>query len=173
MANASLQVDGRIGEAELIAQQPMWLALGRGMAVWDTTHEPATTSLSELIDEIGRVKITQVQFVEPDDAGGIEIEGTSGIERYRASATPTAYLHTRFTLGYNDAINEVIREMGLFFGCTPKASVPDGKRWITPDEVDKPGRLKLYERLSGDQPPSPKFVRVAGNKPNFEYVLEF
>lgn len=173
MALASLQIDGRIGEAELFAAQPLWLAIGRGLPAWDTAPEPATTSLSALIDEIGRIKITQVQFVEPDAAGEIEIEGASGIERYRVSATPTAYLHTRFSMGYTDAQNETIREIALYFGCTPKATVPVGQRWITPAEIDSNGRMKLYERRSGDQPPSPKIVRVAGDRPVFEYVLPF
>jgi len=173
MALSTLQNNGRVGEALLFSQQSIWLALGRGLPAWDANPEPAATNLSSLIDEIGRIKLTQAQFVLPDAAGEIEMEGAIGIERYKISVEPTSYLHTRFALTYDAARNETIRELGMYFGCEPLASVPAGQRWISPAELAKPGWLKLYERRYGDQPPSPKIVRVAGDRPAFEYVLTF
>jgi len=173
MATAILQQSGRTGEALLMSQQQIYLALGRGIPDWDVNVPPAPSSLAGLVDEIGRIKVTQVAFVQPSPAGEIELEGASSIERYTASAVPTRWLHLRFALSFADAQGETIREAAIYFGTVPKATVPAGQRWLAPADIDKPGWMKLYERRGGDKPPAPKIVRVPGDRPTFEYVIEY
>ena len=160
---ATLQDDGRIGEAEMLLSMPIYVAVGRGRPAWDAAAEPEPTNSARLTDEIGRRLATQVQFVVPDPAGDVETPQGN----YKASAQPTKWVHVRMVLGFDDAIGETIRETGVYFGCQPKAGLPAGQRFFTPDQFDKNGRLKLlnHERV--------KLVRDAGIRETFEYVFPF
>jgi len=160
---ATLQDDGRIGEAEILLSLPIYVAVGRGLPAWDNAAEPEPTNAISLTDEIGRRLATQVQFVVPAAAG--EVETPQG--NYTASAVPTKWVHVRMVLGFEDAIGETIRETAVYYGCEPKPGLPAGQRFFTPQQFAKNGRIKLlnHERV--------KLVRDAGIRETFEYVFPF
>lgn len=160
---AVLQDQGRTALARAIAAQSIYLAWGRGDAAWDSTPVAEPTTATVLLDEIGRRQVTAVQYVEPDPAGEIELPDTS---RYTARATPTKWLHVRWTFDFADAAGEDVRELGIFVGGTVVAGLPAGQRYFTAAQVDQPGDLYCLEHI-------PKFTRNAGVRQVQEYVLPF
>lgn len=160
---AVLQDQGRTALARAIAAQSIYLAWGRGLPDWDATTAAEPTTATTLVDEIGRRQVTAVQYVQPDAAGEIELPDAS---RYTASATPTKWLHVRWTFDFADAAGEDVRELGIFVGGTVVAGLPAGQRYFTPDQVDAQGDLYCLERL-------PKFTRNGGVRQVQEYVLPF
>lgn len=160
---AVLQDQGRIALARAIAAQPLYLAWGRGLPAWDAAPEAEPTTASALVDEIGRRLVTAVQYVLPDVAGEIELPDKT---RYTASASPTKWLHVRWTFDFGDAAGEPVRELGIFIGGTVVAGLPPGQRYFTPAQVDQPGDIYNMERI-------PKFTRNPGVRQVQEFVLPF
>lgn len=161
---AALQDDGRIGECAIFIGLPIHVAWGRGNPAWDNAPEPEPTTAVALVDEVGRRTATQVQFVIPDVAGEIELPGGA---KYKASAVPTKWAHVRVVFDYEDADDEVLREVAVFFGSVPIAGLPAGQRYFTPAQIAAGGRMKVLQRLQN------KLVREAGVRQTFEYVLPF
>ena len=160
---AVLQDRGRTALARAIAAQSVYLAWGRGLPAWDAAPEAEPTTATGLVDEIGRRLVTAVQYVKPDPAGEIELPDAS---RYTTSATPTKWLHVRWTFDFADAAGETVRELGIFVGGTVAAGLPPGQRYFTAAQVDNPGDLYCLEHL-------PKFTRNAGVRQVQEFVLPF
>ncbi|TRX75277.1 hypothetical protein [Pseudomonas mangiferae] len=161
---AALQDDGRIGECAQFLSLPIHFAWGRGNSAWDVTPEPEPTNATTLVDEVGRRTLTQGQFVTPDPTGEIELPGG---QRYRPSATPTKWAHIRVTFDFEDAANETIREVAVFYGTVIAAGLPAGQRYFTPAQLIDRGRMKVLQRLPN------KIKREAGTRQTFEYVLPF
>ena len=160
---AVLQDKGRTALARAIAAQSIFLAWGRGLPAWDAAPAAEPTTAAALVDEIGRRQVTAVQYVQPDAAGEIELpDGT----RYTVSATPTKWLHVRWTFDCADAAGEDVRELGIFVGGTVVDGLPPGQRYFTAAQVATPGDLYCLEQL-------PKFTRNAGVRQVQEYVLPF
>lgn len=160
---AVLQDKGRTALARAIAAQSIFLAWGRGLPAWDAEPAAEPTTAAALADEIGRRQVTAVQYVQPDAAGEIELpDGT----RYTVSATPTKWLHVRWTFDFADAAGEDVRELGIFVGGTVVDGLPPGQRYFTAAQVATPGDLYCLEHL-------PKFTRNAGVRQVQEYVLPF
>ena len=67
---------------------------------------------------------------------------------------------------FNEAEGETLREFGLFLNSQPKAGLPAGQRYFTPDQIEKPGRLYMVDRLQA-------FTRSGHVRNTFEYVLPF
>ncbi len=156
------QTDGRIAQAELIAAQPLYLAWGTGDPAWDDVPETEPVDATALVTEIGRRLATQVGFVLPDTGGAIETPQGN----FALAATPTRYLYVRTVFGFADAESAHIRELGLFIGSAPVASLPAGQRYFTPEQIATPGRLLLLDR-------SQNFQRNGSVRPAFEYVMPF
>lgn len=159
---AVLQQSGRIALARAIAEQPIHLAWGRGDPAWDADPTPEPTNATTLVDEVARRLVTQVGYVVPDVNG--EIEMVAG--RYTLSVAPTQWLYVRTTFEFGDAEGEVLRELGIFVGTVPLASVPAGQRYFTPAQLQETGNLYTLERL-------PAFTRSGQVRQVFEYVLPF
>lgn len=160
----ALSTDGRIGECEIFIGLPIMFAWGRGNPDWDATPEPEPTSATALVDEVGRRRATQAQFVVPDPDGQIEMPNG---QRYNPSQVPTAYAHVRCVFNFNEAKDETIREVAVFFNSQPVAGLPPGQLYFTPGQIATPGRMKLLDRLQT------KIVRDQNVKQTFEYVLPF
>ena len=159
---AVLQNEGRKALARAIAAQSIHLAWGRGLPAWDAAPVPEPIDATALVDEIGRRVVTSVAYVVPDAAG--EIELVTG--RYKVSATPTKWLHLRWTFDFADAEGQTIRELGIFLGTVPLPARPAGQRYFAPGDLQTPGDLYCLERL-------PKFTRNGAVRQVFEYVLPF
>lgn len=160
---ATLQDEGRTALASAMAAMPVHLAWGRGLGSWDTTPEPEPTSASALVDEVGRRLATFVGYVQPDEAGEIELPSGS---KYTVVAGPTRWLYVRVVFNFEDADGETIRELGVVFGSQPVAGLPAGQRYFTPDQIADAGHLYALERVS-------PFVRNGAVRQTFEYVLPF
>lgn len=161
---AALQDDGRIGECAIFISRSLFLAWGRGNPAWDLAPEPEPINATALVDEVGRRRVTQAQFVLPDPAGEIELPGG---QRFTPSLVPTKWAHVRVVFDYEDAAGQTLREIGLYFDTEVDPALPAGQRYFTPAQIVSPGRLKVLERLANPLP------REAGVRQTFEYVLPF
>lgn len=160
---AVLQDRGRTALARAVAAQSLYLAWGRGLPAWDAAPEAEPTDAAVLVDEIGRRLVTAVGYVVPDPVGDIELPDGS---RYAASATPSKWLHVRWTFDFADAAGEPVRELGVFIGGSVVPGLPAGQRYFTPAQVAEPGDLYALERI-------PVFTRNGGVRQVQEYVLPF
>ncbi|BCP56327.1 hypothetical protein K32_49440 [Kaistia sp. 32K] len=159
---AILTESGRVAVAVHISEQPLHMAWGNGNVAWDTTPVPPTPSETDLVAEVGRLKASSIQFAVPAQNGSIELpEGN-----FNVSATPTKYLLLNFNFGYNHAVGQDIRELGVFVGTVAAAGVPPGANYLTPDQVENVGRMMVVERV-------PKFTRQSNTQQKFTYVIEF
>lgn len=159
---AILTESGRVSVAHYISQQPLHMAWGNGLPAWDVTPEPNDPSQTDIVDEIGRLVATRVQFASPDPVGEVMLpEGNFSI-----SGAPTKYLLLTFDFQYNNAIGQDIRDLGVFVGTTVKTSVPPETQYLVPSNIQDPGMLLVAERVS-------KFTRVSNVKQKFIYVIEF
>lgn len=159
---AILTESGRIAVAHYIAEQPLHMAWGSGAAAWDTVPVPATPNETSLVDEVGRLKATTVQFALPDSDGPIALpEGSFAI-----SAQPSKYLLLTFEFDYTDAVGEDIRELGVFVGTETQSGIPANSRYLIPSQIASPGRMLVAERVG-------KFTRAANTKQKFTYVIQF
>ncbi|GKS83217.1 hypothetical protein AVMA1855_03715 [Acidovorax sp. SUPP1855] len=161
---AVLQEAGRIALARAVAAQPIYLAWGRGRPEWDAQGiEPEPTNAGGLVDEIGRRMHTSIGYVLPAQDGEIELPDRS---RYTTSATPTKWLHVRWTFDFTDAAGETVRELGVFLGGTQVPGLPAGQRYFTAAQVATPGDLYTLERHE-------PFKRAGGTRQAQEFVLPF
>ena len=152
---------GRAVIAESIAARPIHLAWGTGDGQWDTppAEDVAATGL---INEVGRRKVFQISHVAPADDG--EIVVPTG--RFSPSDTSTGHLYLAFRFDFEDAADEVIREVGVFVGSQPADTVPPGKFYLLPDELADPGTLLLLENIA-------PLYRNAASRQTFEFVISF
>ncbi len=160
---AVLQDRGRIALASAVAALPIYLAWGRGLPVWDAKPEPEPTTAEALVDEIGRRRVTSVQFVLPAADGEIELPDES---RYAVTEAPSKWLLLRFVFDYGDAAGETVRELGVFLGGTFAAGLPAGQRYFPKAQVLMPGELYTMERFKG-------WERNANTRQVQEVVLPF
>lgn len=152
---------GRSVIAESVAARPIHLAWGTGDGLWDTppAEDVAATAL---MSEVGRRKAFQVSHVAPDDAGDIVVP----TGRFTPSNVPTGHLHLVFRFDFEDAANEVIRELGVFVGTQQKDTVPAGKLYLLPDELAETGALLLLEHIA-------PLYRNAASRQTVEFVISF
>lgn len=158
---AILTTSGRTAIALAVAAQPLHLAWGTGDPAWDAVPVPEPTDASALVAELGRHAVDVQTYCTPDPAGGISVpEG-----RYKTSSTPTNYLYVQFNFDYADEPTAVIREVGVFLGTAPKATVPPGKGYLLPADLESPGVLLALQRV-------PAIPRSSATRQSFEFVLE-
>lgn len=159
---AILTESGRTSVAYYLSLQNIHMAWGNGNASWDDEPERNDPSDTALVSEVGRLKATRVQFVNPDPAGAIELpEG-----RFTLSVDPTKYLYLEFDFSYQHAIGEVIREASVFLGTTLKEGVSPSTAYLTPLQIENQGRMLVAERFG-------KFTRQANVRQKFSYVIQF
>lgn len=151
---------GRAAIIQSLKEQPIHLAWGPGDPDWDTTPELPNVSTTALINEIGRRAVSQVNYCLPDPDG--EIDVATG--RFTVSATPTKYLYMRFSYDFADAAGETIRQLGLFIGTQVKNTVPPGKMYLLPADIEDPGTLFLLEHT--------KIERSDLLRQRFEFVFQ-
>lgn len=159
---AILTESGRVSAARYLALQPLHMAWGNGLPDWDTNPSPNDPSQTDIVNEIGRLKATRVQFCLPDPAGEIELpEGTFAIV-----GTPTKYLMLTFDFEYTSAVGQDIRDLGVFIGTKTTTGIPPETKYLIPSQVAEKGMLLVAERVS-------KFTRTSNVKQRFIYVIQF
>ena len=134
---AILTTTGRAALVAAVAEQPLHLAVGRGLAAWDDTPEAEPISKTALTDEIARRAPSQVAFCVSDQEGDIILpEG-----RYSVSLEPTPYLYVRTQFDYGELVGEPVREVGLFVGTELVGGLPEGQMFFPPADVATGGLL--------------------------------
>ena len=159
---AILTNSGRAAAAAAIKAQPLYMAWGSGDVAWDTDPAAEPADAIALVNELGRRRVTQVIFCQPDTQG--ELVVPTG--RFTVSEAPTKYLYMRFSFDFTDAAASTIREVAVFSGTTPKASVPSGQEYIVPAEIEDPGLMLALEHIDA-------LVRSASVRQQFEFVIQF
>lgn len=168
MSLATLTDSGRAALVELMLSQPLHVGWGSGYPAW--SEDPEKKHLEEplynktrLENELGRRAVGSFFFVTPDPNGSIIIpvnelekpeEGLpeegypeNEVERYSKSDEPTPFLHMEVKFEFSDARGQVIRELGLFLGTKLKEGVPPGQTYLTPQDLESPGRLLSVQRF--------------------------
>lgn len=159
---AILPTSGRVAIAIAIQQRTAHLAWGNGDPSWGITPPAPPSSASDLLAEVGRRKATSVDFVVPDPDGDIAVpEG-----RFSLSPTPTNSVCFDFFFQFEDGVGEVIREVAIFLDTVAGESVPLGKNYLEPSEVDDPGTLLVIQRIS-------PITRALTTRQRFQFVVTF
>lgn len=159
---ATLVNSGRAAVAKSIKESSVHLAWGAGSVEWDESRPSESVYALSLLAEVGRRKVTQALYCEPDPAG--ELIVTEG--RFAVSSEPTKYLYLRFAFDFADAGDAIIRELGIFIGTIAKETVPAGQDYLEPDDVEEPGSLLVLENID-------KLVRSPQVRQQFEFVVQF
>lgn len=125
-------------------------------------HPPEAIAQTALLREVGRRVVDEVHFVAADPDG--EIVVPTG--RYRLSNEPTNHLFIRVRFDFEDAATSVVREQGLFVGCTTDPALPIGQKFFIPAQVSDPGILLVLQH-------SVPIVRQPSTRETFEFVVTF
>lgn len=141
---AVLTYKARVAWAQYLLTRPLFLAIGKGEASWETTPQEIDYEATALVNELGRKKVTRSFFVNEDDDGEIEMPGG---RRYSYSDTPTRHIYMNYMFNYGEGVAETIREVGVFIDTQIKAGIPSTQTYFTPDEIANPGTLILLEHL--------------------------
>lgn len=157
---AVLTTVGRTALAVLIKGRPLFFAWGSGDPAWDAAPVNPALQATALTNELGRVAITVSGYAVPDPVG--EVQVPTG--RYRLTNTPSNHLYLRCDFGFTDAVDQVIREAGLFMNSVIQQGLPAGQRYFTPDQVVAPGSLVALEHF-------PPIIRSPLQREQFEFVL--
>lgn len=153
---------GRAALAQALKDTPLYVAWGRGRPDWDNELPRESRSAIALTHEVGRRLIASANYCRPDEAGEIVMRGA----RFTQSQTPTPHLHLRCEFDFDDGLGETIRELGIFSGTVLKPSVPRGKRYVTPNELQQPGILLTLDHLT-------PIVRGVASRISFDLVITF
>lgn len=141
---AVLTYDARKNLAEYILSRPLYLAIGTGGENWDNIPPSPDYEATELINEIGRKKLTRSFFVNEDEDGEIDMPGG---RRYSYSDIPTRQLYLHFMFDYGEGLATSIREVGVFMDTKIKDGLPNTQTYFLPDEIEDKGVLIMLEHL--------------------------
>uniref|UniRef100_UPI00333EB550 hypothetical protein n=1 Tax=Wolbachia endosymbiont (group B) of Pilophorus perplexus TaxID=3066160 RepID=UPI00333EB550 len=123
---------------------------------------PEPINATKLINEVGRRTADEVLFCTGDENG--ELITPSG--RFRPSNVPTNNLFLKFTFDFNDAANQVIRELGVMVGTKVVEKLPPGQRYFEPQDIEDPGILLVLEHTV-------PLIRTSATRETFSFVVTF
>lgn len=152
---------GRVAIAESIKAQPIHVAWGSGDGDW---LEPPVENIdaTALLNELGRLVATSVEFVTPDEAGNISVPGGT----FAVSATPTEHLLITANFEFSNAPSAVIREMGVFTGTEIVGGLPAGQTYFLPAQISDAGRMLHVENFA-------PIYRSPAIRESFQIVISF
>jgi hypothetical protein len=166
---------GRAAMAKSIKDQPLFLALGRGNTSWGNGTPPLESiDATKLLNEIGRRALTRSLYVVPDTNGDIEVpvsttqnqDGSWHVEKekFSSSGTPTRHLYLEFALDFTDAVDETIRELGLYVGSVLKPGLPAGQMFFQKSDFTSEGLLFEIEHKR-------PYIREVNRRTTFAWVI--
>ena len=143
MTSKVLTTVGREVMAQAFAALPFVAALSAGDTDWDALWadpNPPSPDLGStaILDLIGYVRPTLVDFVEPDPEGTIVTE-EGGI--YTAAAGRSRYLRIRISVPAGAFPDVYVREIGIFANPTFIEGLAPGKIVLDPGDVEAAGDL--------------------------------
>ena len=141
---AILTYSARTLLAKYITSHPLYLAIGKGKASWDTDPEAPDYEDTDLLNVIGYKKLTRSFFVNEDDNGEIDLPGG---RYYSASEVPTRHACLEFLFKYGEAVDVEIREIGVFADTVIMGGLPSNQTYFTPSQVINKGTLITLEHL--------------------------
>lgn len=153
---------GRSAIAHSLKNSELHLAWGTGLPAWDTESERENRNAIELVNEVGRRKVLTANFCRPDEAGEIILRGA----RFTQSQIPTPNLHLRCEFDFDDGLGQTIRELGVFIGTQTKNTVPAGKRYLEPQDLENKGILLTLDHITAIE-------RGVGSRISFDIVITF
>jgi hypothetical protein len=142
---AVFTIGGRTVTGTLMFQQVFFLAVGKGNPTWDTSLEPPTPTLADLVDAVGVTRCREVSYVVPDEAGVIAMSDGA---KFARTVEPSRYIYLEFKLDLPDAVPETLREAGVFHGTEIEAGIPAGQFYIPDDDVIDYGTLIYADRFN-------------------------
>ncbi|MDX5526382.1 MAG: hypothetical protein O7167_00580 [Wolbachia endosymbiont of Andrena nigroaenea] len=123
---------------------------------------PEPINSIKLLNELGRRTADEVLFCIGDENG--ELVTPTG--RFKPSNVPTNNLYLKFNFDFNDAANQVIRELGVMVGTKVVEKLPPGQRYFEPKDVENPGILLVLEHTV-------PLIRTSATRETFSFVVTF
>lgn len=157
-----LTTTGRAAIATAFKNNTIHIAWGTGDSSWDTESVRESRSATGLTHEVGRRLISLAEYCEPSETGDIIMRGA----KFRHSSTPTPHLHLRADFDFDDGLGETIRELGVFIGTVPLSTVPQGKRYLKPNELQSTGILLALDHIT-------QIERGVASRISFDFVITF
>jgi len=151
---------GHVDIATNMKNYTYWLAWGAVPEPWDAPPVE-NLELTQLEQEVGRVKEAFKEFVKPDENGAIEVNNQS----WTISTEPTKFIYLKFIFEPEYNSNDTIYQLGLFSNTVPSAGNED-KIYLLPSEISDTGKLMFIENIM-------VINRNDATKNIFEYIIAF
>jgi len=137
-----------------------WGSLPSGQG-WADAPLPEDLNSTQLTLEVGRIKSQVKEYVVPDNAGIIDIDGV----KWSISQNPTKFVYLKFVFEQEMNSSDSIYQLGIFTDTVP-ASGSENEDYLQPSNIDNVGKLILLEN-------QPVVFRNSATREIFEYVITF
>ena len=137
-----------------------WGTLPSGSG-WADAPLPEDLNSTELILEVGRIVAQVKEYVIPDNAGVIDVDGV----KWSISATPTKFIYTKFVFEQEMNSSDSIYQLGVFTNTVPSVGF-EAETYLQPSNIADVGKLILLEN-------QPVVFRNSATREIFEYVITF
>lgn len=132
----------RVQLAQQFYSKTLWLAWGTSNTNWNDNPPAETVTATELLNEVGRRKVLQKNYVRPNATGAIETQAGN----WEISTTPTKHVYLRVVYGFTDAPTSTICQFGLFDGVEPQPG-QENSNYLLPAQVKTRGNLLTIENI--------------------------
>ena len=154
---------GHIKLSEAMFSNEFRLAWGMAPSGQDWTNTPPPEDLgdTQLLQEVGRIKSQVAEYVVPDGAGVIEVDGIN----WTISANPTKYIYLKFQFDQTHNSSDFIHQLGLFTDTVVQAG-DEALEYVQPTSITDIGQMILLEN-------QPVLIRNSATKEAYEFVITF
>lgn len=128
---------------------------------WDRTPPTEDVNSTTLIEEVGRIKALAKEYVTPDVAGVIDVDGL----KWTVSGTPSKYIYLKFEFAQTMNSDSAIYQLGIFTDMVPATGF-EANTYFIPAEIQDVGNIVLLENQA-------VVYRNSATKEVFEFVITF
>jgi len=128
---------------------------------WNRVPPTEDILADKLIEEVGRIKFQAKEYVVPDDAGVINVDGI----KWAVSATPSKYVYLKFQFEQTMNPESAIYQLGLFSDVVPVAGKEE-ETYLLPGDMDDEGKVVLIENQA-------VVYRNSATREVFEFVITY
>lgn len=131
-------------------------------STYTVTYRYVTAAITALVEEIARRVPTRKEYVLEDPNGGIVANDTT----WSVVTYPTRHMYLQFKFDATEGVGQIIHQLGIFTDSVVKETVPIGKMYLLPADLDDTGNLYMIDNIE-------PFSRFAGKREIVEFVITF